>query len=74
MRTATELQELAWRALVKELGLADALRYRILFQPGKGDYCRERQALFSDIPLERWIDDLRAWEQRKAADQHESHT
>jgi|GEM_PF-1561748 len=73
MRTATELQELAWRALVKELGLADALRYRILFQPGKGDYCRERQALFSDIPLERWIDDLRIWEQRRAADQHESH-
>jgi hypothetical protein len=68
MRTATELQEFAWRALVKEMGLADALRYRILFQPGTGDYCRERQALFSDTPLERWIDDLESWEQGKAAD------
>ena len=67
MRTATELQELAWRALVKELGLADALRYRILFQPGKGDYCRERQALFSGMSMERWIEDLRAWEQQKSA-------
>jgi len=28
MRTATELHDLAWRALVRELGLADALRYR----------------------------------------------
>jgi hypothetical protein len=36
-----------------------------------GDYCRERQALFSDTPLERWIDDLRVWEQRKAADRSE---
>jgi len=67
MRTATELQELAWRALVKELGLADALRYRILFQPGKGDYCRERQALFSGMSMERWIEDLRTWEQQKSA-------
>jgi hypothetical protein len=69
MRTATELQDLAWRALVKELGLADALRYRILFQPGTGDYCRERQGLFSGISLERWLDDLAQWERQKAAAQ-----
>ncbi len=68
MRTATELYDLAWRALVRELGLADALRYRILFQPGSGDYCRERQALFSGIPMERWLDDLARWEQRKVAE------
>ncbi len=67
MRTATELHDVAWRALVRELGLADALRYRILFQPGTGDYCRERQALFSGISLERWLDDLARWEQRKGA-------
>jgi hypothetical protein len=69
MRTATELHGLAWRALVKELGLADALRYRILFQPGTGDYCRERQGLFSGIRLERWLEDLAKWEQRKASEE-----
>lgn len=67
MRTATELHDLAWRALVRELGLADALRYRILFQPGTGNYCRERQALFSDIQMERWLEDLARWEQQRAA-------
>jgi hypothetical protein len=67
MRTATELHDLAWRALVRELGLADTLRYRILFQPGAGNYCRERQALFSGIQMERWLDDLARWEQQRAA-------
>jgi hypothetical protein len=67
MRSPIELQELAWRALVKELGLADALRYRILFQQGSGDYCRERQALFPGVTLEGWLKDLAAWDKRRTA-------
>ncbi len=67
MRTPIELQELAWRALVKELGLADALRYRILFQQGSGNYSRERQALFSGVTLEGWLKDLAAWDKSRPA-------
>jgi hypothetical protein len=59
MKTAGELQALAWRVLVKELGLVDALRYRILFEPGFGDYTQERGELFRGITLDQWLDELR---------------
>lgn len=69
MRTPAELQAVAWRALVRELGLPDALRYRILFQPGSGDYRRERQALFAGTTMEGWLKDLAAWEEHRAGAQ-----
>lgn len=56
MRSARQLQAEAWRAVVQALGPADALRYRILFEPGEGDYAAEREALFGDLTTDDWID------------------
>ena len=66
MRTALELLSDGWKALVKELGLGDAYRYKALFQPGRCDYARERKELFGHMTLEDWERELRAWEARKA--------
>jgi hypothetical protein len=55
MRNARELQRDAWDALVKGLGLADALRYRELFEPGHGDYAAERDELFRDVGVDDWV-------------------
>ena len=59
MRTTQQLLSDGWRALTKGLGLADALRYRILFQPGAGDYTRERKALFRGKSLDEIAEALR---------------
>ncbi len=62
MRTALELLADGWKALVKELGLADAIRYRALFQPGTGDYVREREELFGHLSMADWEADLAKWQ------------
>lgn len=55
MKTVVELHADAWEALVKGLGVADALRYRILFEPGAGDYAAERDSLFQGMNLDAWV-------------------
>lgn len=67
MRTTLELLGDGWRALVKELGLGDALRYKALFQPGRGDYVREREELFGSMTLAELESSLKEWEARPAA-------
>jgi hypothetical protein len=62
MRTALELLSDGWKALVKELGLADAIRYRALFQPGSGDYVREREELFGNLSMADWEAELARWQ------------
>lgn len=62
MRTVAELQRLGWQALVKELGLADALRYQLLFQPGQGDYVAERRTLFAGATVDDLLAELAKWE------------
>jgi hypothetical protein len=63
MRTTLDLLVDGWRALVKELGLGEALRYQALFQPGRGDYAREREQ-FLGQDLER---EIKEWEGKKGA-------
>lgn len=48
-RTATQLAADGFAALVERLGMADAIRYVQLYDPGEGDYTRERQ---------QWLDQL----------------
>lgn len=55
MRNALTLQSDAWLAIVQRLGLADALRYRILFESGGGDYAREREEWFASMTLDDWV-------------------
>lgn len=62
MRTTEQLHADGWKALIKELGISDALRYRILFQPGTGDYVRERRELFDRMSLDDWLRELAQWE------------
>ncbi len=59
MRNAGELQADAWVALVAGLGVADAVRYRVLFEPGRGDYAAEREVLFRDVTLDDWVRAIR---------------
>ena len=48
-RTPKQLKSDGFAALVEKLGMADAIRYLQLFDPGTGDYTRERR---------QWLDRL----------------
>jgi hypothetical protein len=65
MRTTLELLADGWRALVKELGLGEALRYKALFQPGRGDYAREREQFFGHLTLQDLEREIKEWEGKK---------
>jgi hypothetical protein len=41
-----------WRALTERLGPSGAMRFMMQYDPGHGDYTRERQELFADLDLE----------------------
>lgn len=43
--TPSEIRERGFRALVKELGYADALRFLAQYEAGRGDYTEERRTL-----------------------------
>ena len=67
MRTTLELLVDGWRALVKELGLGEALRYKALFQPGRGDYTREREQFLGHLTLKDLEREIKEWEGKKGA-------
>jgi hypothetical protein len=39
--------------------LPDALRYKALFEPGHGDYARERDLYFKGMSVDDWIAEVR---------------
>jgi hypothetical protein len=43
-----------WKALTERLGPAGAMRFMMQYDPGHGDYAKERYAIFADLT----IDDL----------------
>ena len=59
LKTIDQLKESGWKALVKELGPAEATRFILQYQKGEGDYLVKRKKVFKDITLNSIIDDLK---------------
>ena len=47
-----------WKALTERLGPAGAMRFMMQYDPGHGDYSKERQALFADLSLDDLLDSI----------------
>jgi hypothetical protein len=45
-----------WRALTERLGAAGAMRFMMQYDPGYGDYTKERQAIFAGLTIDRLLD------------------
>jgi hypothetical protein len=45
-----------WKALTERLGPAGAMRFLMQYDPGHGDYSRDRPELFADLGLEDAIE------------------
>jgi hypothetical protein len=48
-----------WKALTDRLGPAGAMRFMMQYDPGYGDYTKERQEIFADLELEDLIAAIR---------------
>jgi hypothetical protein len=46
MQSLPEVSRRAEGALIKELGIVDAMRFLNQFRPGSGDYTAEREAVY----------------------------
>jgi hypothetical protein len=54
-----EIKMKGWNALVKELGYAGATKFILLYEPGEGDYTKERKKLFKDIKIEEILKEIK---------------
>jgi hypothetical protein len=51
-----EIRMEGWKALTERLGPAGAIRFMMQYDPGHGDYSRERHQLFADLNLEEGLE------------------
>jgi hypothetical protein len=45
-----------WRALTERLGPSGAMRFMMQFDPGHGDYSKERHEIFSSLTMDDLLD------------------
>jgi hypothetical protein len=48
-----------WKALTERLGPAGAMRFMMQYDPGHGDYSKERHELFADLRLDDLLTSVR---------------
>jgi hypothetical protein len=53
--SAYEIRLEGWKALTERLGAAGAMRFMMQYDPGHGDYTKERQEIFADLDLEELL-------------------
>lgn len=58
-RTPAEEQRDGFRALIRHLGSADALRFVRHFEPGEGDHTAERHQLFAGETVASLMKDIK---------------
>lgn len=63
--TLPEIKIKGWNALVKELGLAGATKFILLYEVGKGDYTKQRKALLKDISFNQMLAEITKSKKRK---------
>jgi hypothetical protein len=60
-RTSMSLYQIrmeGWKALTERLGPAGAMRFMMQYDPGHGDYTRERQDIFAGLTIDTLLDTL----------------
>ncbi len=67
--SAYQIRLEGWKALTERLGPAGAMRFMMQYDPGHGDYTKERQEIFADLELEELIVAVRRQETGSADDQ-----
>src|SRR5436309_13171889 len=58
-RSQEELERDGFAALVEALGMADAMRFLRVLDPGNGDYTAERHTILGDPTLDEVLQELK---------------
>jgi len=58
-----------WKALTERLGPAGAMRFMMQYDPGHGDYTKERAEIFADLELDDLIASIKREETESSGDQ-----
>ena len=58
-RPLAEVTDLAFRALTREIGVADTVRFLQQFGAGQGNYTEERDELFGHLSLKEILEQSR---------------
>jgi hypothetical protein len=66
--SAYEIRLEGWKALTERLGPAGAMRFMMQYDPGHGDYTKERQEIFADLDLEELLASVRRQDSSSADD------
>ena len=53
-----EIRMEGWKALTERLGPAGAMRFMMQYDPGRGDYSKERHEIFSDLDIDKMLDSI----------------
>ena len=48
-----------WKALTERLGAGGAMRFMMQYDPGHGDYTKERHEIFADLTLDDLLEALK---------------
>jgi hypothetical protein len=64
--SAYEIRLEGWKALTERLGPAGAMRFMMQYDPGHGDYTKERQEIFANLDLEDLLASVRRQESSPA--------
>jgi hypothetical protein len=57
--SAYQIRLEGWKALTERLGPAGAMRFMMQYDPGHGDYSKERLEIFGDLELEDLLASIR---------------
>ena len=50
-----EIRMEGWKALTERLGPAGAMRFMMQYDPGYGDYSKERHEIFADLTIDELL-------------------
>jgi hypothetical protein len=55
-----EIRMEGWKALTERLGPAGAMRFMMQYDPGRGDYSKERHDIFADLDIDKILNSIGA--------------
>ena len=67
--SAYQIRLEGWKALTERLGPAGAMRFMMQYDPGHGDYTKDRQEIFADLELDDLLVSVKRQETESADDQ-----
>ena len=68
-RTDVDIQKRAFRILLREMGLAETLRFNMTYERGIGDYAKERSQYFKDTTVDELYDEILSSRKKQRATQ-----